>query len=68
MKQHSKTGNIRTIGIDLAKNVFHLHGVDGKGRVVMRKKLSRSKLSALMANHSYIYIHVAQSAGGEQET
>lgn len=50
MKQHSKTGDIRVIGIDLAKSVFHLHGVDSEGHVVMRKKLSRSKLLEFMAN------------------
>ncbi len=28
---------ITTVGIDLAKQVFALHGVDGAGRVVLRK-------------------------------
>jgi transposase len=28
-----------TIGLDLAKNVFQVHGVDAEGRVVMRRKL-----------------------------
>jgi transposase len=27
------------IGLDLAKHVFQLHGVDGAGHVVIRKKL-----------------------------
>ena len=35
---------ITTIGVDLAKNVFQIHGVDNHGKVVLRKKLSRSKL------------------------
>jgi len=30
-----------TIGLDLAKNVFQVHGVDGAGRVTVRKKLRR---------------------------
>ncbi len=34
--------NVTTIGIDLAKSVFQLHGVDAKGAVVFRKKLRRS--------------------------
>ena len=34
--------NVTTIGIDLAKSVFQLHGVDAKGAVVSRKKLRRS--------------------------
>lgn len=34
--------NITTIGIDLAKSVFQLHGVEAGGEVVLRKKLRRS--------------------------
>ncbi len=30
-----------TIGIDLAKSVFQLHGVDAEGKVVLKKKLRR---------------------------
>ena len=41
--------NVTTVGIDLAKNVFSLHGVDGRGHVVLRKTVSRSKLTALVA-------------------
>lgn len=33
--------NVTTIGIDLAKSVFQLHGVDEAGDVVFRKKLRR---------------------------
>jgi len=51
MKENSKkVGAIKTVGIDLAKSTFHLHGVDEHGRVVTRKKLSRSRLAAFMAN------------------
>src|SRR6056297_849617 len=32
------------IAIDLAKNVFHLHGASESGAVVFRKRLSRSRL------------------------
>ncbi len=32
---------ITTLGIDLAKSVFQLHGIDADGGVVMRKKLRR---------------------------
>ncbi|MEJ2646067.1 MAG: IS110 family transposase [Gammaproteobacteria bacterium] len=35
---------IRRIGVDLAKNVFQVHGVDSHDRVVMRRALSRAKL------------------------
>lgn len=34
--------NVTTIGIDLAKSVFQLHGIDAAGKVIFRKKLRRS--------------------------
>lgn len=36
--------HITTLGIDLAKSVFQLHGVDDDGRVVFRKKVRRGAL------------------------
>jgi transposase len=33
--------NISTLGIDLAKSVFQLHGVDAEGKVVLEKKVRR---------------------------
>ena len=38
---------IATIGLDIAKTVFQVHGVDGEGRVVLRRKVRRDKLLAL---------------------
>jgi transposase len=35
---------IATIGLDIAKNVFQLHGVDRSGRIVLRKALRRSQV------------------------
>ena len=34
--------NVTTVGIDLAKSVFQLHGVDAQGEIVFRKKLRRA--------------------------
>lgn len=42
--------NIKTLGIDLAKNVFQLHGMDAKGKCVLRKRLTRTKLTEFIAN------------------
>lgn len=36
--------NIKRIGIDLAKQVFQLHGVDGQEKVVLRKQLRRAQI------------------------
>jgi transposase len=33
-----------TIGLDIAKNFFQVHAVDDAGRVVLRRKLSRSEV------------------------
>jgi len=41
--------NIKVLGIDLAKNVFQLHGTDVKGKCVLRKRLTRSKLIEFVA-------------------
>src|ERR1700747_3221227 len=41
---------IRTIGIDLGKTVFHLVGVNARGEVVVRKKCSRTQLLRFTAN------------------
>src|SRR5689334_10993309 len=37
-------GEISTIGLDIAKSVFQVHGVDDTGTVVMRKRINRSKV------------------------
>lgn len=41
---------ITTTGIDLAKNVFQLHGADDKGHAVLKKQLKRSQVLAFFAN------------------
>jgi transposase len=41
--------NISTIGIDLAKNVFQVHGVDAQGDVVVVRKLRRAQVVAFFA-------------------
>jgi len=50
MSKYSKAKAVKVLGIDLAKEVFHLHGVDANGRVVLRKRLRRRELMAWMAN------------------
>lgn len=39
---------VSVLGIDLAKNVFQLHGVDERGKVVLRKRLARQDFMAFM--------------------
>ena len=40
---------ITTLGIDLAKNVFQLHGVDAAGKVVLRREVRRAQLMKTIA-------------------
>lgn len=40
---------IHVLGIDLAKNVFQLHGVDRKGRCVLSRRVRRDSLMKLIA-------------------
>ena len=41
---------ITTIGIDLAKEVFQIHGVNVHGKVLLRKQLRRSEMAKIFAN------------------
>jgi transposase len=41
-------GEVSTIGLDIAKSVFQIHGVDAAG-VVMRKRITRAKLLEFFA-------------------
>jgi len=42
--------NITTVGLDLAKNVFHVVGLDGQGHEQMKKRLSRGQVLKFFAN------------------
>lgn len=41
---------ITTIGLDLAKNVFQLHGINERGRVVLKRQLKRAQVLPFFAN------------------
>src|ERR671930_1862806 len=41
---------VATLGIDIGKNTFHLVGLDSKGAIVLRQKLSRGQVDARLAN------------------
>jgi transposase len=43
-------GEVSTIGLDIAKSVFQIHGVDTDGTVVIRKRVSRAKVREFFAN------------------
>ena len=35
---------ITTVGLDIAKNLFQMHGADAQGRVLLKRKLARGKV------------------------
>jgi transposase len=41
---------VTTVGIDLAKNVFQVHGVDERGKAVLRKQLRRAQVAMFFGN------------------
>ena len=55
--------NITRIGIDLAKNVFQLHGVDNHEKVVCCKQLKRAQLLEFFANKTPMLIGI-EACGG----
>ena len=54
--------DIKIIGLDLAKSIFYVHGVDINGKTVLKKKLTRSKVLEFFANLSPCI--VGMEAGG----
>ena len=55
--------NIKTLGIDLAKNSFSLVGMNAHGKVVLRKTLSRKKLLAFIAQLNPCFIAMEACSG-----
>ena len=41
---------VTTIGIDIAKRIFQLHGVNKNGKTVLKKKLIREQVLIFMSN------------------
>jgi transposase len=42
--------SIATVGLDIAKQIFQVHGADADGRVVLRRKLRRNQVASFFAN------------------
>ena len=51
LKERASLEEVSIIGVDLAKNVFQLHGAAADGAIVFRKKLSRLQFARFMADH-----------------
>ncbi len=55
---------VSTIGLDLAKNVFQMHGADGSGAVAFRKKLRRDQVLKFLAAQPACTVAMEACAGG----
>jgi len=56
-------GNVVRIGLDIAKSVFQVHGVDAQGKTVLRKTLSRSEVLPFFAQLPGCLIGIEACAG-----
>jgi transposase len=52
-----------TVGLDLAKNVFQVHGVDTEGTIVCRRQLRRSQVLVFFARQSPCLVGMEACAG-----
>jgi transposase len=57
---------VSTLGIDLAKNSFSVHGVDADGAVVVRRTVSRSKLTELVMQLAPCVIGMEACSGAHE--
>ena len=58
--------NVSTVGIDLAKKLFHLVGTDTTGKIVWRKRLTRHALGPFLAQLSPVTIGM-EACGGAHD-
>ena len=55
--------NISILGIDLAKNVFQVHGANAHGKRVLSKRVNRKELIELMSNLTRCVVGIEACTG-----
>jgi len=53
-----------TIGLDLGKSVFQVHGVDQQGTVVVERRLTRARLLTFFAKQPPCLVGMEACVGG----
>jgi transposase len=53
---------VTTIGLDIAKSVFQVHGVDAAGQVLIRRQLKRRAVLAFFQKLPYVGIEACASS------
>src|SRR6202162_2879418 len=59
-------GEVSTIGVDIAKSVFQIHGVDADGMVVIRRRVGRAKVFEFFAGLSPCLVGMEACATAHQ--
>ncbi len=54
--------DVSTIGLDIAKSVFQVHGIDAAGKVVVRRRLRRCQLMGFFENLGPCLVGIAACA------
>jgi transposase len=62
-EQEESAMHVTTIGIDLAKNSFSVHGVDARGKTVLRQNVTRARLLSLLAQQPAALIGLEACSG-----
>ena len=55
-------GQVITIGLDIAKSVFQVHGVDAAGEVVIRRQIRRAQLLAFFSKQAACLVGIEACA------
>ena len=50
MPRTSTVHAVTTIGMDMGKNTLHMIGLDSRGSIVLREKVSRGRITSRLAN------------------
>jgi transposase len=66
MEREEVMSQITTVGIDLAKKVFALHGVDALGKVLLRRTVRRDQLLEVVASLSPCLIGMEACSGAHE--
>ena len=59
----SMNKEVKTLGIDLAKNIFQLHGTNGAGKQVLSKRLGREQFIEFMSNFTPCLVGIEACSG-----
>jgi hypothetical protein len=55
---------VSTIGLDIAKQVFQMHGADASGHVLLRKRLTRARLIEFFRSQPRCFVALEACGGG----